>query len=275
MDNKSTQKENEQTRKYYDESDEMYRRLWGKDGRCRWGIFTNDNFSVEEAQDEATNKLLSWSTFDSHSQVLDIGCGNGTTIQKLIDKFDCCVDGIDISGVRIAKAQSSLREHIIRDRVNIFRGDAEELPFRDKRYTHVISQSTIYHIKNKERVFSEIFRTLRPEGELLLDDIMKPKKEKYQWSDDFYERLGFDTVDESTYLAIVENAGLRVSSAEFHTENFIKTYREVAKRVELLIGEMPEHRGKLTDLKNAYQGSACAAEKGEIEWRWLKFKKGK
>src|SRR3990172_807484 len=195
MDNEPTQRENEQTRKYYDAADEMYRRLWGKDGRCRWGIFTDQNFSVEEAQDEATNNLLNKSKFDRYSRVLDVGCGNGTTIQKLVDKYDCYVDGIDISGVRVVKAQSSLREHIFKGRVNIYHGDAEGLPFKDKRYTHVISQSTIYHIKNKERVFSEISRVLGPEGELLLDDIIKPKKERYGHSHAFYKRLGFDTVD--------------------------------------------------------------------------------
>jgi arsenite methyltransferase len=69
-----------------------------------------------------------------------------------------------------AKARRSVTEMGL-DTVTIVDGSAEKLPFADASFDVVISNGVIDLIPDKDAVFSEIVRVLRPGGRIQLADV--------------------------------------------------------------------------------------------------------
>jgi len=104
--------------------------------------------------------------------VLDIGCGAGmdTLIAAQMVGHDGTVTGIDMTADMAAKARRSVAEMGL-DNVTIVDGSAEQLPFADARFDVVISNGVIDLIPDKDAVFAEIVRVLRPGGRIQLADV--------------------------------------------------------------------------------------------------------
>ena len=82
----------------------------------------------------------------------------------------------------------------LKSKLNFIHTSATDLPFENEAFSHVISQSTIYHIHNKQKTISEIYRVLQRGGMFIFDDLYKPKPNVSKDAQKFvYERLLFDT----------------------------------------------------------------------------------
>jgi arsenite methyltransferase len=104
--------------------------------------------------------------------VLDIGCGAGmdTLVAAQMTGQKGTVTGIDMTPDMAAKARRSAAEMGLSN-VTIVDGSAERLPFRDASFDVVISNGVIDLIPDKDAVFSEIARVLRPGGRIQLADV--------------------------------------------------------------------------------------------------------
>ena len=101
-----------------------------------------------------------------------VGCGAGmdTLIAAQMVGPTGSVTGIDITRKMAAKARRSVAEMGL-DTVAIVEGSAEQLPFADASFDVVISNGVIDLIPDKDAVFSEIPRVLRPGGRIQLADV--------------------------------------------------------------------------------------------------------
>ena len=115
---------------------------------------------------------FSLGVLDPGEDVLDIGCGAGmdTLVAAQMVGADGYVTGIDMTPDMAAKARRSAAEMGLAN-VTIVDGSAEELPFADAGFDVVISNGVIDLIPDKEAVFSEIARVLRPGGRIQLADV--------------------------------------------------------------------------------------------------------
>jgi SAM-dependent methyltransferase len=104
--------------------------------------------------------------------VLDIGCGAGmdTLVAAQMIGPSGTVTGIDMTPAMAAKARRSAAEMGLPN-VTIVDGSAEQLPFADATFDVVISNGVIDLIPDKDAVFSEIVRVLRPGGRIQLADV--------------------------------------------------------------------------------------------------------
>ena len=104
--------------------------------------------------------------------VLDVGCGAGTDtlIAAQMVGPTGSVKGIDMTPGMVAKARRSTSEMGL-DTVTIVEESAEHLPFADASFDVVISNGVIDLIPDKDAVFSEIVRVLRPGGRIQLADV--------------------------------------------------------------------------------------------------------
>jgi arsenite methyltransferase len=104
--------------------------------------------------------------------VLDVGCGAGmdTLIAAQMVAPSGSVTGIDMTPEMVAKARRSAAEMAL-DTVTIVEGSAEQLPFADTSFDVVISNGVIDLIPDKDAVFAEIVRVLRPGGRIQLADV--------------------------------------------------------------------------------------------------------
>jgi len=104
--------------------------------------------------------------------VLDVGCGAGmdTLVAAQMVGPSGSVTGIDMTPEMVAKARGSVAEMGLGN-VTIVEGSAEHLPFDDASFDVVISNGVIDLIPDKDAVFSEITRVLRPGGRIQLADV--------------------------------------------------------------------------------------------------------
>jgi arsenite methyltransferase len=105
-------------------------------------------------------------------RVLDIGSGAGTdslvAAQMVGDEGH--VTGIDMTPEMLVKARAAAAE-LGRKNVEFVESEAERLPFPDASFDVVISNGVIDLIPDKDAVFSEISRVLKPGGRIQIADV--------------------------------------------------------------------------------------------------------
>jgi SAM-dependent methyltransferase len=103
--------------------------------------------------------------------VLDVsGAGMDSLVAAQMVGSTGSVTGIDMTPEMVAKARGSIAEMGLGN-VTILEGSAEHLPFDDASFDVVISNGVIDLIPDKDAVFSEITRVLRPGGRIQLADV--------------------------------------------------------------------------------------------------------
>jgi len=185
--------------------------------------------------------------------VLDLGSGAG---------FDCFlaakqvgktgkVIGVDMTAEMLERARENTRKGNF-DNVEFRLGEIENLPVGDNQVDIIISNCVINLSPNKERVFKEAFRVLRPGGRLMVSDIvlLKELPEEIKNSVAAYISCIAGATTKKEYLKEIQEAGFKETKvqgeAAFPTEFLVNdpTVREVAKNLKL-------SRKKAEDLANS------------------------
>ena len=100
--------------------------------------------------------------------MLDIGCGGGFTIRRLLKRSkDAKVYGIDISEESVAKAKK-VNAKVLDKQVFVTQGSAEKLPYEDGKFDLVTAVETVYFWPNLPNCLQEVRRVLKPGGKFAI-----------------------------------------------------------------------------------------------------------
>jgi arsenite methyltransferase len=111
-------------------------------------------------------------TLEPGEAVLDVGSGAGTDslVAAQMVGADGRVTGIDMTPEMLTKARGAATEMGVTN-VEFVAGEVERLPFADASFDIVISNGVIDLIPDKDAVFAEIERVLRPGGRIQVADV--------------------------------------------------------------------------------------------------------
>lgn len=185
--------------------------------------------------------------------VLDIGCGSGgITLSLAADYGAANVTGLDVEAPVLAKARERAAARGLGDRVEFVQVEPGPFPFPDSGFDFVFSKDAMIHIADKEALFADIMRVLKPGGWLLASDWLiahdhEPSPEMKHYIG--LEGLSFGMASPERYRRALETAGF--TDVELRNRN--PWYVEVAR------AELSALEGDL------YERAAAAAGKDTVE----------
>ena len=113
--------------------------------------------------------------------MLDIGCGGGATLKRLLKRSEGAkVYGIDISEESVAKARR-VNAKVLDKQVFVTQGSAEKLPYEDGKFDLVTAVETVYFWPNLPDCLKEVKRVLKPEGQFAI--MVEVVEDDSMWTD--------------------------------------------------------------------------------------------
>jgi ubiquinone/menaquinone biosynthesis C-methylase UbiE len=119
--------------------------------------------------------LIQQANIQAGHKVLDLGCGTGTlALMAKESQPDADVFGLDADPEMLNVAKQKADEKRLSATFDV--GFTNQLPYPDNSFDRVMSSIMIHHLKTPDKIKTaqEIFRVLKPAGELHIIDFGKP-----------------------------------------------------------------------------------------------------
>lgn len=141
---------------------------------------------------------------------LEIGCGAGTGIELILDRFgaDRAI-GVDLDEKMIAKARRRLADR--GDRVDLRVGDAEDTGLPDGSVDAVFDFAIVHHIPDWRGALREVRRVLRPGGRFYFDEVTRHALDRPSYRL-LFDHPEHDRFSADEFVTALEEHGLRVGA---------------------------------------------------------------
>lgn len=143
---------------------------------------------------------------------VDLGSGRGNDVIRLAEEVgeSGYVYGIDISEGMIAKANVNLAKFEVIN-AEILMAELEKIPLAENSVNLVISNCTINHATDKQQVWDEVYRILKPGGRFVVSDIYATSAIADEYRNDpmAVAECWAGAITKDEYLTVLENAGFK------------------------------------------------------------------
>jgi ubiquinone/menaquinone biosynthesis C-methylase UbiE len=181
-------------------------------------------------QRPATIRLAELVGFTGSERVLDVGSGLGGPSRYLAWHYGCRVSGVDLTAEFVRIAETLTRLTGLTDKADFRQGNALELPFADMSFDVVWSQNAAMNIADRDRLYREMRRVLKPGGKLALQEVAAgpggPPHFPVQWART--PGISFLFSQKATREAL-EAAGLRVLAWQDTTQTALEAAQARAR----------------------------------------------
>jgi len=123
----------------------------------------------------ATEHLLNQLGISETHRILDVGCGLGGAARFVASRYGIHVTGIDLTQEYIDTGTAMCEWVGLDDQVALQQGSATAMPFADESFDGGYMLHVGMNIEDKELLFREIYRVLRPGSSFGVYDVMRIK----------------------------------------------------------------------------------------------------
>ena len=145
--------------------------------------------------------------------VLDLGSGSGMDVFIAALKVGNTghVSGVDMTNEQLEKSERLRKENNI-ENVSFHKGYLEKLPFADASFDAVISNGVINLCPDKQKVFAEVARVLKPKGRMVIADIVTEQQlpDNVVCNATLWAACIGGASQQDDYRSAIENEGLEV-----------------------------------------------------------------
>lgn len=234
----------------YDRVTRAWQLLLGDD--LHFGYFENLHDPLSAATARLTRKMAEWPQLRSGARVLDVGCGIGGPALFLAQELGCHVAGISTSGVGVQLAANRADAQGLSDRVEFFERDGMANGFPDESFDCAWVMESSHLMERKDQLLAESARVLRPEGLLVLCDIVVRNTIPFQYLvrnlaefENLNAVFGKQHVELlGTYKRLAEDSGLAVLRIADISDAVLPTLEHWHRNAELHRGELQELIGE-------------------------------
>lgn len=139
---------------------------------------------------------------------LGSGAGNDAFIARKIVGADGKVIGVDFTETMIEKARENA-EKLGFNNVEFRLGDIDDMPVTSNKADVVVSNCVLNLVPNKHKVFSEVYRVLKPGAHFSISDIVLQGPLPAKWKEvaELYAGCVSGAIQKQEYLDIIQEAG--------------------------------------------------------------------
>lgn len=130
-----------------------------------------DEFHIGGRQ--ATERFLKQLEFPQKGHILDVGCGLGGAARFVADMFDHLVSGIDLTKEYIDTGNALCAWVGLDNHITLHEGSALSMPFESETFDGAYMMHVGMNIKDKEGLFKEVYRVLKPGAVFGVYDVMR------------------------------------------------------------------------------------------------------
>ena len=145
-------------------------------------------------------------------KVLDVGCGGGKALARILAQTRREVAGIDHSPEAVETSRRVNRAAVASGRLRVLQGSVDDLPFRDGFFDAVTAFETTYFWPDLQAGLIEIRRVLSPGGRLVITNEYADRPAAGQWAD----RLGMNIPDSDALTGLAHEAGFLTADISLH-----------------------------------------------------------
>ena len=263
---------------YYDsaDADAFYMNIWGGED-IHIGIYHGPDESIFDASRRTVETMAQLlGNLSQDTRILDLGAGYGGSARVLTTAFGCRVACLNISQTQNAYNRQLNREHGLESKIEVIHGSFEDVPLPDAAVDVVWSQDAFLHSGDREKIFREVDRVLRPGGRLIFTDPMQADDCPPGVLQPVYDRIHLDSLGSfAFYRAQAAGRGWREVAVKAMTDQLRTHYDKVGRELLSRYDEMCAVSSKAyCDRMQAGLGHwVSAADKGWLAWGIILFEK--
>ncbi|MCA9440465.1 MAG: DUF1365 family protein [Candidatus Omnitrophica bacterium] len=220
---------------HYDLNNEFFQMFLDPSMTYSCGFFSHDGASLEEAQREKIDRILSKAEIPEEGKILEIGTGWGGLASRLAQKWDCPVTSITLSKEQLAYSRKLIEEAKLSERVRIDFKDYREI---SGVYDRIVSVEMLEAVGQRHLpvFFKKCQEILRPDGKVVLQVITLSDKyyEAYRKGRDWIQKHifpgGFLPSVEALDRIIRDSTDFTITNLEDIGPHYATTIREWRKR---------------------------------------------
>jgi len=173
----------------------------------------------------ATAHAVQKMALGTNQHILDVGCGIGGAARYIASLTGNNVTGIDLTPEYISTAIELTELIGLNERINYQVASALDMPFDDEIFDAAITIHVAMNIPDREKLYGEIARVMKPGAKLCIYDVMKKGNQAIVFP------VPWATSSETSHLvsademkSLLSDAGFKINDVEDRTEPAIEFF---------------------------------------------------